>query len=69
VTQYITTQEVAARLSCSEKTVLRLARRGVIPYVRFGHGYRFDLDEIVVACSRRGEDIDAHQRLSPPDET
>lgn len=45
--RYITTQEVASHLSCSEETIRRLARDRRIPYLKVRSGYRFDLEQVI----------------------
>ena len=42
----LTPDEVAGGLQCSTKTVLKLARAGILPSIRVGDLWRFDPDAI-----------------------
>ncbi len=48
----LTTAEMAARLQVHPKTVLKLAREGVIPSIRVGQQLRFDPIEVETALRR-----------------
>ena len=51
--EYLTTDEVAAKLGISPETVRRLARSGKIPAIRYGKLWRFD-PAVVKAQDRKG---------------
>lgn len=48
-TSTVSAAEVAARYAVSRRTVYRLAEQGVIPSIRVGRQFRFDLAEVEAA--------------------
>jgi len=42
----LTTNELAERLNVSPAKVMEKARQGIIPHIRWGTRYRFDLKEV-----------------------
>jgi len=51
----VDTEELSKTLKVSRATTLGLAKRGIIPSLRVGHGLRFDLSEVIEALRRRAE--------------
>ena len=43
---WLTRAEVAKRYGCHVRTVSRMARRREIPFMRFGHEYRFPVSAL-----------------------
>jgi len=48
---YITTQEVASKLGCSEETIRNMIHEGKIPALRLDRTYRMDWLEVQRALS------------------
>ncbi len=51
-TRWMTAGEIAFRLRLHRKTILRLARAGVVPCLRAGHAIRFDPVAVEAALCR-----------------
>jgi hypothetical protein len=48
----VDTDELSKTLKVCRATTLGLAKRGIIPSLRVGHGLRFDLSEVIEAQRR-----------------
>lgn len=51
--ELIDTKELMKRCDISEPTVIRLRKKGKIPYVQIGHVVRFDWYKVVEALEKR----------------
>lgn len=52
--RHVPVREIAKALSCSSRTIQRLARAGAVPSIRFGREYRLDPDAVVAALRQEG---------------
>jgi excisionase family DNA binding protein len=52
---YITTAEVAKALKLSTSTVTRLARAGIIPAIKVGKLWRFDLQDTQIRLHKQNQ--------------
>lgn len=51
---WMTAPEIAERLRLNPKTILRLARAGIVPCLRAGTAVRFDPQQVEAALCQRG---------------
>jgi excisionase family DNA binding protein len=58
IPQHVTSQQIAASLGCSIRTVQRMRAEGQIPAVRLRREYRYDPAAVTLALSRSATNSD-----------
>jgi len=53
MTEYLTATAMAKVLCVNRMTVMRLAKRGKIPFIAVGSTYRFDRDAVISALEKK----------------